>query len=201
MTRRTTTKRGFTLVEMIVVLLIILSLLGMLYPALQASRERARSAACQNNLHQLLLAMEQYYDLRKSLPSEHAWPVELLPFLEDENTTKVLKSGRKDVGRPLVFSCPSHLELAGNVSKVDANLYAFVIDPNLSRRLPYVRFSDRPREVTSTEIREWWYGPEKLVLPGELNGPSDGPHTGEVLKSNILRIDYAALRKRGLEIY
>jgi prepilin-type N-terminal cleavage/methylation domain-containing protein/prepilin-type processing-associated H-X9-DG protein len=48
-------RRGFTLVELLVVITIIGILIALLLPAVQAAREAARQAQCKNNLKQLAL--------------------------------------------------------------------------------------------------------------------------------------------------
>jgi len=68
--------RGFTLIELLVVIAIIGVLAGLLMPALQSSRERARQANCKNNLHQLSVALIMYKDDYKDLPN---WLSDLSP--------------------------------------------------------------------------------------------------------------------------
>lgn len=95
-------RRGFTLVEMLVVIAIIGALIALLLPAVQAAREAARRSDCQNNLKQLGLAFHNHLDAHGGFPAlsmfenaaspigapARSWVVDILPFLEQEPIRK-----------------------------------------------------------------------------------------------------------------
>lgn len=68
---------AFTMIELLVVISIIGVLISLLLPAVQQARESARKTQCRNNLHQLVLAVQNYADVYKGM---------LPPYKVDDST-------------------------------------------------------------------------------------------------------------------
>src|SRR5262245_38727354 len=94
--RRRRDRGGFTLIELLVVIAIIAVLVGLLLPAVQKVRAAAARAQCQNNLHQIGLAVLNFEATTGFLPGTN-WPYYSLPFLEQEFNYSQVRT----------FNCPA----------------------------------------------------------------------------------------------
>lgn len=82
-------RRGATLTELLVVIGVVCLLMGLVIPAVMASREASRRAQCASNLRQVALALHGYIASWDSLPSRgtpytgFSVHSRLLPYLEE----------------------------------------------------------------------------------------------------------------------
>ena len=114
---------GFSLVELLVAIAVIGILLALLVPAVQSAREGARRTQCNNNLHQIGLALELHAEQFGEYPKDgergHGFGTYLLPFLDQKPLHEKVDPlnmslppgpvvpGTGDIPLP-VFRCPSH---------------------------------------------------------------------------------------------
>jgi prepilin-type N-terminal cleavage/methylation domain-containing protein len=122
--RSTANRRGFTLVELLVVMTIIGMLMALLLPAVQNAREAGRRTACTNSLFQLAMAATRFGEQSGFIPGWRnrsprpgdtvgtntvSWPIPLLPFMERTDIHKTWVAGSPPNPSPYIafFVCPS----------------------------------------------------------------------------------------------
>jgi prepilin-type processing-associated H-X9-DG protein/prepilin-type N-terminal cleavage/methylation domain-containing protein len=126
----TASRHGFTLLEMLVVVGIIIVLIALLLPAVQQAREAARRLTCSNNVRQLVLAIHNYHAAHRVLPpgsvnetgpvktglptdNHFGWSVQILPQLDEAklwNQFDFSKTSYQQVAvpAPSMMYCPSN---------------------------------------------------------------------------------------------
>jgi prepilin-type N-terminal cleavage/methylation domain-containing protein/prepilin-type processing-associated H-X9-DG protein len=171
--------RGFTLVELLVVITIIAILIALLLPAVQAARETARQLQCKNNLKQLSLGCLNHEQLHRFLPAggwgwgwagdpdrgftkrqPGGWHFNILPYIEQQ-TLHDLGLGGSAAGRtqtartPLaVVHCPTR-RAALTYPFVHSNVLVNLLPPTVVARSDYAGCAGDYYDFVS-------YGPSSL---------------------------------------
>ena len=78
-------RAGFTLIEILIVISIVAILAAILFAAFSRARGIARTTVCQNNLHQIGVAMNLYVQEHDGhYPGASGWADVLLPYIKDK---------------------------------------------------------------------------------------------------------------------
>ncbi len=132
MSRGPTTRKGMTLVELLVILFVVFIVFSLALPSVLAAREAARRSTCKSNLKSISVALHNYHDthrffppgwipeepaLTSTAPSRWSWSVFILPFADQAylynqlnvavGTASVPPAGDLRDKRLPVYICPN----------------------------------------------------------------------------------------------
>ena len=141
-------QRGFTLVELLVVITIIGVLIALLLPAVQAAREAAQRLQCTNNLKQLGLALHNYVSSNNCFPA-----AESIRIVTNETGVDVR-------GNPLYFVIMGYMEQDNMEAQFDYGIGYYnwlTAHPEyLFKQFPFFQCPSDPRIAQYPSLRDYF---------------------------------------------
>ncbi|QDS86945.1 hypothetical protein EC9_11200 [Rosistilla ulvae] len=138
---------------------------GLLLPAVEATREAAHRVECSNNMKQIALAMHNYHDTYDTLPPAytvdeagqplHSWRTLILPFLEQKALYDQI-----DLNKP--WDDPVNQQVASSVLEVFG--CPSDSDPALTNYVAVVDPAGIMSGPVSTSFRDIWDGSAYTLL-------------------------------------
>ena len=178
--------RGFTLVELLVVITIIGILISLLLPAVQAAREAARRLQCSNNLKQIGIALHNFAAANGSFPPGHKAKMR---FSYDYNLNKGYEwTYFLHYLLPYMEAQAYDAKIGGPEYKIESPYRDVATWALLANRISLPMFQCPSDGVTSPWVDFSRYGSTELLLPksnylGFFNGLQDSDNYATRLDS------------------
>ncbi len=212
--RQPGSERGFTLVELLVVITILAMLVALLIPAVQMAREAARKTQCLNNEKQLALGIVNYATTKQKFPPMFTaqpnwsgggatipavgWVPEILSTIEQNEYYRLYKSDQlRDqliAGQTLeveVLNCPSRAPVLNSKAPlsyvVNGGVSDGLVNANPKNQMDFVE-----NGVFLDEYTPKAFGIMKNTAPIDLSYLSshDGTSTTILLAENMDALDW-----------
>ncbi len=183
-------------------------LVGLLLPAIQASREAARRMSGANNLKQIGLALHNYHDAFKKFPPRYSvdaqgkpllsWRVHLLPFLDQQALYEKFhldEPWNSPHNSKLITEMPSVYLMPGGTGNGKTNYLAFDADGGGWEDAQQLRLRDFLDGTSNTILvaeanrsaEVFWTNPTDLAFDG--NAPKNGLSSARPGGFNVLFCD------------
>lgn len=209
-------KKGFTLIEVIVVITILSLLMAILLPAIQSAREASRRTVCINNQRSIAAALMQYQTAKKKLPMG----LNIVPIRQQNKATVIYRSQQFLLNKNytvaawhvMIMPYMDHLSIWENLTQaVDNTTNESIRKPNnlilpsfwctsagtqQIGQISYVAnagYNDMPWGYRDYKLNKWKTGTEAERVVGEttkFNGlflDGKDPNYGEALKLDDIK--------------
>lgn len=186
-------RRGLSLIELLVAVMVLAVVVALVLTALTRTREAARRAQCVSNLHNMAVALSHHQTARGSFPAgagERSYLWKLLPFIgEDSLSRSAIDDRTAAVPIPGVFLCPSDATRPAPMAKFATNYAAnagsFGREPVSEWDGAFTGDALKPDDITdglsvTAAVAEWVVGDGDAGRPSRLGSVTilDGDFPG-----------------------
>lgn len=220
--------RGFTLLELLVVLSVIVVLVACLLPLRRTAGPVARQSQCRNHLRNIALGLQQYHEVYQALPPAytvdadgkplHSWRTLLLPYLDQQSLYDQIDltqpwdapvNARVFQSAVYGYSCPAGKSLGNRTTYLAIVAPHSALQPGASCGLADIQ-DDAGQTVLVIEVDADhavpWMSPhdadEALFISQDTNAKLSHPHGFHVAfvdgAVKFLNVDLSSVARRAL---